>query len=360
MLMRRDVEELAVYRPEGGVLSLYLTTDRGVYPDQEYLTIFKSLADTIEGAGEDIRRMERFLEHDFGHKARGLALFSNQEDGFWRAFELQVPVPNWLFHEPLPYIKPLLRLLDDHPKLVAALVDKERARIFEYHMGELEEKGSLRDEVHGKHKQGGWSQARFQRHHEKQVQRHLKNVSDELFSILQEEEFDRLVIGTTTPELRPTLEDALHPWLLEKLGGWFDAELSAPLDHVLAGIEEMEAEIEREEEAEHLRLFKDHIGPSETAVSGLADTLFALQEGRLDMLLLEKGFAAEGRECLACYYLYTGTQDDCPACGGETLLVDDVVDRAVRVAMDRDVSISYVEGDEEFESLGSIGGLLRF
>src|ERR671936_476 len=36
------------------------------------------------------------------------------------------------------------------------------------------------EEQHGRHDQGGWSQARYQRHIEKLVQEHLKGVAEEL------------------------------------------------------------------------------------------------------------------------------------------------------------------------------------
>ncbi|MFW6114042.1 MAG: Vms1/Ankzf1 family peptidyl-tRNA hydrolase [Actinomycetota bacterium] len=357
MLDLKEIRKLAEYEPEGGVLSLYLTTDRGIYPQEEFRTIFKSLSDSFEDS-EGIARIEHFLEHEFDRRAKGLAIFSAKNSGLWRVYQMQVTIPNWLFHEPVPYVKPLLRLLEDHPRHLVALVGKEKARIFRYQLGEIEEALEMVDEVHGQHKKGGWSQARFQRHHENQVQHHLQNVAEEAFSVFQDEGFERLLVGTTTPEIRPVLEGLLHPWLKDRLAAWFEAEFPANLEDILERTMDIERELEAEEERELLADLKDGLGT--TAVAGLDDTLLALQEGRLNMLVLKKGFAVEGKSCRSCGYLFTGPGNECLVCGRDIRRVDDLVDAASRTAMEKDTKVSFIEGDGGFEEMGSIGGLLRF
>ena len=55
-----------------------------------------------------------------------------------------------------PYIQPLLDILDNYKQYAVLLVDKESARLFLVHLGEIEEYGEVHTpDVPGKHKKRG-------------------------------------------------------------------------------------------------------------------------------------------------------------------------------------------------------------
>ena len=82
---------------------------------------------------------------------------------------------------PTPHLAPLLDVVDDYERYAVALVDKERARLFTVFMAQIEEgRGPSRTRFPGKHHQGGPSQMKYQRDHEKHVLWHLKRVVEEL------------------------------------------------------------------------------------------------------------------------------------------------------------------------------------
>ena len=76
----------------------------------------------------------------------------------------------------------------------------------------------FRDDVHRRHEQGGWSQARYQRGIEKEVLDHLSRAAGAVYQEFEERPFDHLIVGCSD-ELWPETRDALHPYLRERLRG---------------------------------------------------------------------------------------------------------------------------------------------
>ena len=84
------------------------------------------------------------------------------------------------------------------------------------HMGKIEELSESRDEmVPGQHDQGGWSQARYERHIEEHVRAHFKETAGQLFDLAQHRPFRLLVIGGTEEVVAGFIE-TLHPYVRER------------------------------------------------------------------------------------------------------------------------------------------------
>ena len=133
MLSRKDLQELVEFQAEGAlVLSLYLDTELNRQPKEKVkLTLRERLRGVIEkGLNKDMERILQFFDYDYDWQAMGVALFSCQERGFWRAYSLAVPVRNILFVAEQPYVNPLSDLLDEYGPYGVVLVDQEGARLF--------------------------------------------------------------------------------------------------------------------------------------------------------------------------------------------------------------------------------------
>lgn len=190
----------------------------------------------------DLEKVQHFFDYEFMGRARGVALFTSAAHDFWRLYELKVPVHDFVFVGDSPYVLPLLSLVDDLPRYCVVLVDEQKARIFGFRLGELEELGELTNEfLHGKQKQGGWAQARIQRHHEWGVRQHLKAMSKKLLALFERHAFDMLLVGRPSSEIEPWFMDELYPLLQER---------------------------------DVLDRLKDSLGPTKMGVTGLDDTLF--------------------------------------------------------------------------------------
>jgi peptide subunit release factor 1 (eRF1) len=93
---------------------------------------------------------------------------------------------------------------------------------------------------------------------------------------------------------------------------------------------------------------------------GLENTLAALNEQRVEALLLQDNFDAAGVCCPQCGWLGPSGVDACPADGTETIARDDITDLAVRRAITQSAQVVRVRDDERLEPMGSIAAVLRF
>ncbi len=152
---------------------------------------------------------------------------------------------------------------------------------------------SIVDDVHRWHDQGGWSQARFQRGIQKETKDHLKHAGEELFKLYERGAVKRLIVGTPD-EMRGEVESTLHSYLRERIAGWLEIDVKArPADvaHEAAAIIE---EDERKRERVWLERLKSELGRNSRGAAGLADTLEALNERRVEALLVQDGFRTDG------------------------------------------------------------------
>jgi peptide subunit release factor 1 (eRF1) len=366
VLKMGEIKELADLAPEKATLSLYLNTDRAADPNREYKQFLHGLLRNAEERGadpRDIERVSRYFDREFTGQARTVAVFAHDGNDLWRVYELQLPLPDLVVVNDLPFVAPLLYLMEDNEQQCVVLLDKEKARIFGFYMGEFEDLGELINEnLHGKQKQGGWAQARMARHHLWGVKEHLKKVAEVLLALFLQRDFDRLLIGIPTPELEPLFEKALHPWLQERIGAWFDLRMYADTGEIKKEILEIQDHLEEEEEAEALRRLRESLGPGKMGVAGVSETLFEMQRGSLETLILKKGLQLPGRECIACHYLDANPEagEECPICEGKVRMLPDITGEIVKMALGHGVKLRFVVGDDDFEAMGNIGGILRF
>jgi peptide chain release factor subunit 1 len=97
------------------------------------------------------------------------------------------------------------------------------------------------------------------------------------------------------------------------------------------------------------------------AVSGLEDVLGALNERRVETLLLEQRFSAPGTECPECGWLGNDGIESCPADGTALERREDVTEPALELALRQSAEVLPLRRKaEELQARGGIGALLRF
>src|SRR5581483_9239983 len=105
-------------------------------------------------------------------------------------------------------VAPLVPLVGRGDGALVAFVGRERGQVFRLREGRLEEIVDQSEEQPGQHGQGGWSQARYQRHIEKLVNDHLKTVGEELDRTVRRNGRPEMVV-IAPPELRGDFEAQL-------------------------------------------------------------------------------------------------------------------------------------------------------
>ncbi len=371
VVSRDALDRLATFEPgDARVLTAYLDVSPQRRAHRAWATVLKDLAhDVREGLGKherlqldaEIARARDWLDSE-PPGGRGVALFSCASRGMWEAYFLPGVERDDLTFGPVPHLAPLIDIVDDYERYAVALVDKERARLFTVFMAQVEETRTFEDEVPGKHDQGGLSQMKYQRDHEKHVLWHLKRVVEELSELLQRRSFDRLVVAgpeEATRELRTLLPDDLASRLVDVIPMESDAGVARILDATL----EIERRVERQDEDALVTELLEAVGARGNGSCGVADTLQALLLGAVHTLVLSDGLRVSGCECPNCGWMQEANTDSCPICGTRMRTDIDIADIAARRTLETAGSVEVVHEDAArrlTERCGGMGAVLRF
>jgi peptide chain release factor subunit 1 len=354
------------------VTSVYLAVDGRRHPrKQDYLVQLEDLVRRVRARAEPLDRPSRrsvecdagaigsFVHDEFDRgPTRGLAVFASHGSGLWETITASRPFRNRAVVGSHPDLLPLEALLETYESFCSVLVDTSRARIFLAELGRIEERTELEDEVPGRHDQGGRSQARFQRHIDDHRARHLKRTADVLFRFSKRRSFDHLILGGPD-EVAGAFEPLLHDYLKRKIRARISVPMTASASDVLARSLELEEQLERRRERTLVERLSGEADAGRRAVSGLAGTVGALAEDRVETLVVADGLAEPGVECPTCGWLSRRGRV-CRVCGSTTRGVDDVVESAVARAYRLGCRVESVSEEGALAAHGGIGALLRF
>jgi peptide subunit release factor 1 (eRF1) len=229
--------------------------------------------------------------------------------------------------------------------------------VFRLRGGRLEEVVDQSEEQPGQHDQGGWSQARYQRHIEKLVQDHLKAVGGEIDRRVRGAGSLQMVI-VAPEEMRGDIESALSTEARESVVGWATAEAHANAAELLDVVRPVLAQARAKHEAQALERWREEAGRNGRAAAGWEPTLEAASDGRVELLLLEEGVAREAFQCPQCGR-GSATDGTCPLDGTRMDRRDDGTDLAVHHVLAHGGSVLAVGRDRLADHEG-IGALLRF
>ncbi len=365
----RKLSELRLDRPV--VLSLYLDlnpTEFATPPARA--TAVRSLLDDAERKVKErhtlphgdrmaleasLRRARSFLERRLPtDAAHAVAVFASEPADLFEALKLPRSVRNRVAIGRSPLVGPLARL-ERTERWCVALVSRRDARIFRGSPDGLREIGQIHDTVFGQHDQGGWSQARYQRGIEKEKADHLKHTAEALLRHYKRRPFQRLITGGPR-EVVADFESKLHGYLKERLVGRIEVDVdTATAEQVLEAARPRFDELERERESEAL----ERLG--ERGACGLAEVLWALNERRVETLLLDEQFSAPGRQCPECGWLGPAEEGRCPVDGTELILLEDLTDAAIEVAVQQSAGLLAVRRDRDaLRGYGGVAAVLRF
>jgi peptide chain release factor subunit 1 len=368
----RRLAEVRLDRPV--VLSLYLDLDPAQFATPPArATAVRSLLDEAERRLRDpdalahqdrtdlqasLQRAAALLERDLPTDgAQAVAVFASNAASLFEVLALPRPVPSRVAIGRSPLVGPLARL-ERHERWCVALVSRRDARIFRGSPESLREVEQIHDVVFGQHDQGGWSQARYQRGIEKEKDDHLKNTAEALMKHFKRRPFERLILGGPR-EVVADFESKLHGYLSGRVAGRIEVDVdTATPEKVLQKTQPLFESIEEEREAAAL----DRLGEGGRAALNLGEVLQALNERRVECLLLDERFAAPGTACPECGWLGPGGERTCPVDGRELEQLDDLTEAAIELTLQQSAEILAVRRRrEEFEErAGGIAALLRF
>jgi len=238
------------------------------------------------------------------------------------------------------------------------VVGRERGTVYILRAGKLEELVDQFDETPGRHDQGGWSQARYQRHIETLVHEHLKEVAEQLDRRVRRLQSPRIVV-VTTEETRAELEEVLSHEVKNAIVGWTQAEAHAAPAELLQAARPILEEWHAKQEREAAERWREESGRGGRATAGWADTLEAASDGRVELLLFQEGAERSAWQCPHCGRV-SAEGGPCPLDGTQMEERDDGLNLAVHQTLTHGGSALALRHYQDLEPVEGIGALLRY
>lgn len=383
MSVKDELVRLASFEPVPyPVVSLYLNLQPGQTGRDQFHTFvrkefsarsrtFPSGSPERESLDTDLERIAKFLDTELDPAANGIAVFACSAGELFEAVQMTAPIDqHWLYIGDQPHLYPLARIESLYPRYAAVLADTNSARILVLATGDLVAQQEVRGVKTKRQSQGGWSQARFQRHIENFHVQHAKEVVDALDAIVQREGISQVIVAGDEV-IMPLLKEQMPKHLADKIVDQVRIDTNAPLDQVvrtsLRAMQRVHSQSEREKVDAAVGAYR----AGGLGVVGPEDTLDALVKGQVDELLIaarigELASVGAGRRSPpggsaraalpepAIEAVAAGEPADAAA---ETVrLAHELISKAAQTS----ARITFVEDPELLSRYGGVAAILRF
>jgi peptide chain release factor subunit 1 len=312
------------------------------------------------GLQADFDRIRTFLSEELDRSGvRGVAIFSAGLDNFWSVSPLSETVPDDARVGTEFYVAPLVPLVGRGNGAIVAVVDRERGLLFILRSGRLEPLADLTEEQPGRHDQGGWSQARFQRRIDELTRDHLRAVADDLDKQLRSG-VARHVVVIGPEEARSEFDGLLSQEATSAVVGMTSGEGYASPGELLELAQPFIEEARLAEETEILERWQSEAGRNGRAAVGWEETLESASDGRVETLLFQQGIQRRAYQCPQCGRAQAA-DGACPLDGTQMEARDDGVDVAVHQTLAHGGNVHSLPRERlELEPAEGIAALLRF
>jgi peptide chain release factor subunit 1 len=307
---------------------------------------------------EDVERVREYLEGADFTGTQGIAIFAAGHVGFFEALHLPTPVESAVSVDVAPHVAPLAS--EPEGLWLVVLVNRSSGRVLRGGPDGLREEGVVDDDVHGQHQKGGWSQARYQRSVDEDARNHLQRVARAVGQRHERAPFEHLLVGGPE-DAYSDFEGMLDQKMRDLLAGRVDVDVeNTNADEVAEAAAEAMRAHEEKAQTELLGRLEEGLGRGERAAAGLDDVLAALNEQRVETVLIDAAFSAAGAQCPSCGLLTSKTGGTCPA--DETGLEErpDIVAAATERVLAQDAKVVTLRERSELEPHGGIAAVLRF
>lgn len=215
--------------------------------------------------------------------------------------------------------------------------------------------GNIKNHV----RKGGWSQQRYQRRRDKQLQQYAKQIADALLELDTTSVFRRiLMVGSR--ETLAEIERVLPAQLQHKDVTTQALDLSKGDAFVGRELAKLMRDAERLSETHLWEQIRAQFFHGGLAVFGPAPVLDALRIGRVDQLILTRDHHATATRCRDCDHLYPEPASSCHACSSQDVYTVDLVNELTELAIQTRASTDFVDPIPELTAVGDVAALLRY
>jgi peptide chain release factor subunit 1 len=376
-----QLERLAAFEPAPyPVVSLYLNTQPGQHGrDQHQAFIrkeFKARSRTYqansperESLDRDLEKIARFLETELQPSSNSVAIFACTAGELFETVQMAAPIDrHWLHIGDSPHLYPLARLESQHPRYAAVVADTNTARILVFAAGQVVSDREITNVKTRNTSQGGWSQARYQRHIVNFHQQHAREVVDMLERIVRDEGIEHIVLSCDEVSL-PLLRSQMPKQLEAKIVDNVRLEAHAPADAIVRRTQEAMQRVNERTDREKVDAAVGAYRAGALGVVGPEETLAALLKGQVDELLISasmqqmhgvpmgKTIGSANDAVLLEPVVETTSAGEAADSSPEVVrLADELITKAKQTA----ARITFIEDPELLKNYGGVAALLRF
>lgn len=379
--LTEQLDRLAQFEPAPyPVVSLYLNTRPGQTGREQYQsfvrTELKARSRTYpEGSPErdsldkDMERIATYLGNELQPSANGAAIFACSAGELFETVELSAPIDeHWLYIGDTPHLYPLARVESQYPRYAVVVAHTNASRIFVFAAAGLVTQQDVQGTKTRRTSQGGWSQARFQRHIENYHQQHIKEVIGALDRIVQQEGIEQVFFAGDEVVL-PLFREQLPKHLADKVADHLRLEAHAPVADVLSITLDAVKRLNEQSDREKVDAAIDGYRSGGLGTVGPERTLDALVKGQVDELLIAASLgglqpaiagaseAASVDETILTPVVQTEAGGE--AAGADPRVVR-LAEELVRRAKSTAARVTFIEDPQQLEEFGGVAALLRF
>ncbi|GAB4254740.1 MULTISPECIES: baeRF10 domain-containing protein [Deferrisoma] len=367
----RKIRDLAkLERTDGGFVTVYLNTRWGSEKERERVRIFvkSKLRECAQQMPEPMRQMtdgtrERIEEYVRQVVARerdeeydGIALFACDGRGIFDVLRCHIPFRDQVACGDRPFLRQASRVLWEGERGVLVQVGAEAGRLVEFYLGGISRTWEFSDEEFpGRHEQGGWSQARFQRHVEEHLQRNLRTLAEKLAEWTDERDVARIAVAGPE-EVVAAFEREVPRRLQGRLVARLRVDPHEPLPEVQAKALAALARARDEAATARLRKVLDREGDRAVGVEAVSE---AVRDGRVHELFLLDSFERPGWVCPACGEMGERVPLGCPRCGAPVDAVE-LGEEWVRGVLASDGNVAVFREHPLLDEAGGVVAALRY
>jgi peptide chain release factor subunit 1 len=348
------------------VISLYLDMrpdDTGRHRFDLFLR--KELDDRIETFGaagperdslsRDADRIRQYVA-EIDPATNGLAVFSCSAADLFETLPLAAPVAGHrLYISGRPHLYPLARLIDEYPRAAFLLANTNSARLFVVAGNAIERVQRVNGVKTKRHKMGGWSQARFQRHVDNFHLHHAKEVVEVLTRVVRDEDISSIVLAGDEVVV-PMLRDQFPKDIAEKLVDVVKLDVRAPERDVLETIDAALKKKDAESDRERVERLLDEYRADGLAAVGVMATRRALDSGQVDELVITATPETLDAECAAEAAVAKQSTGAASGMNEEERIAGELVVKARQTA----ATVRFIEDPSLLQTVGGVGAFLRF
>jgi peptide chain release factor subunit 1 len=380
MDMKNEIKKLArLEETPYPFLSLYLNTKWDDEQQRERIRLFtknqlKRVFDQYKdqeiwrnALTKDQQQIEKYVEglvrRVHNEEVNGMAILSCSGSGTFFTYPSIISFENECFISNLPILRPLVRLSSQYHHTLVVMVDTDSAKLFEVSLEGLMAESSIESYVPGRHDQGGWAQMRYQRHIKDHMDKHHKEVAEQLTELFDSGKWKRVVL-IGQDRILANFKAFLPERVKQQITDSFSMDFSEERSKVLNRVFERLFQKEKEEVNHQIQTLKERTPQGGLVTFGLNPTLEALNAGQVHTLYLLTTFSFPGGKCRRCGSLVLNRPPDhssssCPLCKGEVKIID-LGEEMMKSVLCQDGEVKWIEQNDVLKEHEGICASLRF